>query len=211
MMETKRCRDCGVHLFRVHQERKGPAWLSGVRIWRESKRWRGNSKSTGLLSFLLVLSTLLVAVSPVAAISIVPSKPRDRLIGEARYPTPSDGKFLNFRLVLDWSPGSNTLTGRFSCQPRRGLGMYTGNCPLSRGPLIGTLTSQLGEAGVTPSFYRVAFRVSGNGGACDFSAFFPYLQLRDPRIYTLDGAYQCSDGAGTTTQTGRFSALLQHR
>ena len=210
-METKRCRDGGVHLWRVDQERKGPAWLPRVRIWRESKRWRGNMKLTGLLSFLLVLSALLAAASPVAAIGPVPLKPRDRLIGEARYPTLSDGKFLNFRLVLDWQPGSNTVTGGFSCQPRRGLGMFTGNCPLSRGPLIGTLTSQLGEAGVTPSFYRAAFRVSGNGGTCDFSAFFPHLQLSEPRIYTLDGAYQCSDGAGTTTQTGRFSALLQHR
>jgi len=167
-------------------------------------------KFTGLPSFLLMLSALLAA-APVAAIGIVPRKPTDRLIGEASYPTLSDGKILNLRLALNWQPGSNTVTGRLSCQPRRGLGMYTGNCPLSRGPLIGTLTSQLGQAGVTPSFYRVAFRVSGNGGACDFSAFFPYLQLRDPRIYTLDGAYQCSDGAGTTTQTGRFSALLQHR
>ena len=201
MMATKRWRDCGVHLSRVHQERKRPAWLP---------RWRGNMKFTGLPSFLLMLSALLAA-APVAAISIVPHKPTDRLIGEASYPTLSDGKILNLRLALNWQPGSNTVTGRFSCQPRRGLGMYTGNCPLSRGPLIGTLTSQLGEAGGTPSFYRVAFRVSGNGGACDFSAFFPYLQLRDPRIYTLDGAYQCSDGAGTTTQTGRFSALLQHR
>ena len=210
MMATKRWRDCGVHLWRVHQERKGPAWLPRVRIRRESKRGRGNMKFTGLPSFLLMLSALLAA-APVAAIGIVPRKPTDRLIGEASYPTLSDGKILNLRLALNWQPGSNTVTGRFSCQPRRGLGMYTGNCPLSRGPLIGTLTSQLGEAGVTPSFYRVAFRVSGNGGACDFSAFFPYLQLRDPRIYTLDGAYQCSDGAGTTTQTGRFSALLQHR
>ena len=209
-MATKRWRDCGVHLWRVHQERKRPAWLPRVRIWRESKRGRGNTKFTGLPSFLLMLSALLAA-APVAAIGIVPRKPTDRLIGEASYPTLSDGKILNLRLALNWQPGSNTVTGRFSCQPRRGLGMYTGNCPLSRGPLIGTLTSQLGEAGVTPSFYRVAFRVSGNGGACDFSAFFPYLQLRDPRIYTLDGAYQCSDGAGTTTQTGRFSALLQHR
>ncbi len=210
MMATKRWRDCGVHLWRVHQERKRPAWLPRVRIWREAKRGRGNMKFTGLPSFLLMLSALLAA-APVAAIGIVPRKPTDRLIGEASYPTLSDGKILNLRLALNWQPGSNTVTGRFSCQPRRGLGMYTGNCPLSRGPLIGTLTSQLGEAGVTPSFYRVAFRVSGNGGACDFSAFFPYLQLRDPRIYTLDGAYQCSDGAGTTTQTGRFSALLQHR
>ena len=210
MMATKRWRDCGVHLWRVHQERKRPAWLPRVRIWRESKRGRGNMKFTGLPSFLLMLSALLAA-APVAAIGIVPRKPTDRLIGEASYPTLSDGKILNLRLALNWQPGSNTVTGRLSCQPRRGLGMYTGNCPLSRGPLIGTLTSQLGQAGVTPSFYRVAFRVSGNGGVCDFSAFFPYLQLRDPRIYTLDGAYQCSDGAGTTTQTGRFSALLQHR
>ncbi len=86
--------------------------------------------------------------------------------------------------------------------------MFTGVCPLSHGYLTGTFTSQVGEAGVTPSFTHVTFQVSGNGRTCDFSGFAPHLQLIGPLFATLDGAYQCSDAAGTMTQTGRFSAAL---
>jgi hypothetical protein len=159
----------------------------------------------------LVLGVILTAAPPAGAISPLPSGLREHLVGEVSYPTLTAGKFLNIRLNLALPLGINTqgpteFTGQFSCHPRRGLGMYTGQCPLSRGPLTGAFTTEVGETGVSPPFYHVMFQVSGNGTTCDFSAFAPYLWL-SYAIYTMDGAYQCSDGTGTTTQAGRFSAV----
>jgi hypothetical protein len=168
-------------------------------------------RATGVILALGVwASLLLTAASPVAGVSPGPPTGHDRFTGEMNYETPSAGKFLNLRLTLNWQLPADTLSGRFTCQPRRGLGMATGDCPFSHGSLGGTFAKQVGEAGVTPSFYRLSFRVAGNDAACDFSAFAPYLQFGSGArlFYTLDGAYQCSDTAGTMTQMGKFSAFV---
>jgi len=165
-------------------------------------------RAVSLRSFLLVLSALLTATLPAVAIaSMCPCEPpvlHERLIGEMDDGTQPAGKFFNLRLAWSREEFTNTLSGRFSCQPRRG---FTGHCALSRGRLVGTVTSQVGEPGNTPSFDWVTLHASGNGGTCDLSAFAPHLHFGIGRLYTLDGTYQCFDHAGTTTQAGRFSAF----
>lgn len=129
------------------------------------------------------------------------SSVHDRLVGEMDYGTPSEGKFLDVRFTLNRLEISEGITGRFSCRPR------TGHCALSRGDVVGMRMALPRDAGM-PSYYQITFRASGAGVACDFTAFAPRLQLGGGgRLYTLDGSYRCVDGAGTTTQVGRFSAF----
>ena len=155
----------------------------------------------------LAVGTLLIVGAPATAIFTIPTA-HSRLVGEAVYPTLTLGKVLRLRVTLSWPADSTTLSGWLRCRPRRGLNMFEGDCPLSRGRLSGRFVNSIGEAGVTPSFSRVTFRVSGDGRTCEFSAFAPYLEL-GPALLALDGVYSCSDGTGTTTQAGRFSAFAR--
>ena len=151
---------------------------------------------------LLIVSLTAVRVNAIYEFSVV----HDRLVAEMDYGTPSAGKFLDARLTLNRQVDSQMITGRFSCRPRRGFGPRTGGCVVSRGEIVGTRAARPLDGG-TPAYYEVTLRASGNGVACEFSGFAPRLQLGTGRLYTLDGSYRCVDAAGSTIQTGRFSAV----